>query len=94
MVKKIKGVDTALIYGSYAKGALRHDSDVDILIVAGQPEAEDALLKEINSIEQKVKREVNYKIYDKSEFRQKLRNNDPFLEEILSDKYILLKGNL
>jgi predicted nucleotidyltransferase len=93
-VKKIKGIDAALIYGSYAKGVMRADSDVDILVVASDPETEDALLKEFGVIERRLQREVNYKIYAKNEFAKKMRNKDPFLTEVLSDKYILLKGKI
>lgn len=93
-VKDIKGISIALIYGSYAEGRMRPDSDVDILVVATDPRAEDVLLEKIDSIEQKLQREINYKIYEKKEFEKKIKGKDPFLEELLSDKYILLKGRL
>jgi len=93
-VKNIKGVSVALIYGSYVKGKMRPDSDIDILVIVDDPKAEDALLGKIGIIENKLQREVNYKIYIKREFEKKRKNKDPFLEEILSDKYILLKGKI
>ncbi len=93
-VKKIKGINIALIYGSYAKGLMRPDSDIDILVVTVDSEAEDILLKEVGIIERKLQREINYKIYSKNEFNKKVRGKDPFIEEILADKYILLKGKV
>lgn len=93
-VKNIKGISIALIYGSYAEGRMSPDSDVDILVVADDPKAEDTLLEKIDSIERKLQREVNYKIYRKKEFEKKTKEKDPFLEEVLSDKYILLKGRI
>lgn len=93
-VKNIKGINTALIYGSYVKSLMRPDSDVDILVVVTDHKAEDTLLERIGSIERKLQREVNYKIYAKKEFEKKIKERDPFLEEVLSDKYILLKGRI
>lgn len=93
-VKKIKGISSALIYGSYVKGRMRPDSDVDILVVVDDLKAEDALLGKIGIIEDKIQREVNYKIYAEGEFEKKRKNKDPFLDEILSDKYIMLKGGI
>jgi len=89
----IKQVNIALIYGSYAKGGMRTDSDIDLIIVA-DPKVEDKLLAALEKIEQKLQREINYKLYSKKEYDRKMTANDPFLQEILSDKYIPLKGKI
>ncbi|MBI5152274.1 nucleotidyltransferase domain-containing protein [Candidatus Peregrinibacteria bacterium] len=93
MVSDMKDIDIAFIYGSYAKNAMRPDSDIDLLVVA-KPEAENFLLDKIAKLEQKLQREINYKLYSKKEFKDKIKAKDPFLSEILSDKYILLKGEI
>ena len=93
LVNGIKQVSIALIYGSYAKDALRPDSDIDLLIVA-DPKMENRFLAALEKIEKKIQREVNYKLYSEKEFDQKRGADDPFLQEILSDKYILLKGKI
>jgi len=92
-VKDIKGINTALIYGSYVKDALRPESDIDLL-VAGNPKSLDDLLEKIEKLEKKINREINYKIYSMNEFDDKRKSHDPFLDEVLNDKYILLKGKL
>ena len=94
MVADAKGISAALIYGTYAKNKMRSDSDIDILIVANNMRAEDVLLDNIGDIEEKLQREINYKIYSNEEFLKKRKSKDPFIEEILSDKYILLKGKV
>ena len=68
-------------------------SDIDILII-GSERGEDFLLSQIESIEKKIQREINYKVYSQKEFKEKLKGKDPFLQEVLSDKYILIKGKL
>ncbi|MFH0948365.1 MAG: ArsR family transcriptional regulator [Elusimicrobiota bacterium] len=92
-VLEIKEISIALIYGTYARDKMRSDSDIDILIV-GDIRVEDILLKKIEKIEKKLQREINYKLYSKIEFVKKRKTKDPFLEEILSDRYILLKGTI
>jgi len=93
LVDGIADISIALIYGSYAKDRMRPDSDIDLLVVADTPRAEDILLKKVPALERKVQREVNYKLYRAEEFRKR-RPADPFLGEVLRGKYILLKGTL
>lgn len=91
MISKEPAIQTAFIFGSYAKNKMRSDSDID-LIVVGKNEAEDRLLKEIEKIEKKIKREVNPKFYSAKEYDKKKAQRDPFLSEILNDRLIVLKG--
>lgn len=92
LFSRIKGVKIALLYGSFAKGKERKDSDVDLLVV-GNPRIEDQLLKQIPKLEKEFQREINYKLYSDKEYREKRAKHDPFLEEVLTDKTIILKGS-
>jgi len=94
LVSRISEITIALIYGSYPKNRIRSDSDIDLLIVSEGNKSEDLLLKRLSSVERKIQREINYKFYLANEFRKQLRSHDPFLEEVLGDKYILLKGTV
>ena len=89
---RLKQVKLALLYGSFAKGRERKDSDIDLLVV-GSPRVEDRLVKEIPKLEKEFQREINYKLYSGSEYREKRAKADSFLEEVLTDKTILLKGD-
>jgi len=93
-VANIDKIKIALIFGSFAKNTMSADSDIDLLIVAGSPDIEDDIINTLSSVERKLQREINYKIYVLKEFRRKLAAKDPFLEEVVNDKYILLKGAL
>ncbi len=90
----IPGIKTALIYGSYAKGGMRADSDVDLLVVATQRRAEDALVRGLSRLERALGREINYKFYSEADFSRRCRDKDPFLAEVLSGGRIMLKGGL
>ena len=92
LMKQLKDVKMALIYGSFAKENERGDSDVDLLVV-GNPRAETALIKRLHLLEKRLQREINYKLYSELEFRKKRAKKDSFLEEILTDKKVVLKGN-
>lgn len=94
LICDIDGITLALIYGSYAKGEMRSDSDVDILVITRNEESEDILLDRIITAEKKILRDINYKVYTEDEFALKREGDDPFLKEVLFDKYILIKGEL
>lgn len=94
VVNSIEGIEKALIYGSYAKDSMRSGSDVDVLVVVSNDKTEDRLVSELSRVEETIGREVNYKLYNEKDFRQRRRDKDPFLAEVLADKYILLKGTI
>ena len=94
LVGRIPGITCAMIYGSYAKGHMRFDSDIDLLVVVNDHKAEDKLVAGLGTIEKFLGREVNYKIYDEKNFNFKRKSKDPFLSEVLSGEYNLLKGVL
>ena len=93
VVQDLKEVTMALIYGSYARDVMRTDSDIDLAVV-GKAAVEAKLLRQLKKVERAIDREVNFKLYTKKEFIERMEKSDPFLAEILSDKYILLKGDL
>jgi predicted nucleotidyltransferase len=93
-VMNIPGIRIALIYGSYAQNKMRADSDVDLLIVADDEKAEDMLVEGLDGIEKTLQREVNYRIYDTTDFEHKRESRDPFLQEVLSGEHVALKGSL
>jgi predicted nucleotidyltransferase len=94
ILNSIQGIEKALIYGSYVKDSMRLDSDVDVLVVVSNNKAEDMLVTELSQLEKTIGREVNYKLYNEKDFSQRWKAKDPFLAEVLSDKYLLLKGTI
>ncbi len=94
ILNNIEGIQKALIYGSYAKGGMRLDSDVDVLVVVSNNKAEDKLVNKLTQLEKTLGREINYKLYNEKDFKQRRKDKDPFLAEVLSDKYLLLKGTI
>lgn len=91
LVARVKPIKLALLYGSFAKQRERPDSDVDLLVVGG-PQAERSLLRGLPRLERRFQREINYRWYREEEFRKKRLARDPFLQEVLSGRHIVLKG--
>ena len=90
-LQEIPEIKYAFIYGSYAKGEERADSDVDLMII-GDLDL-DMLDSLINDIEKKIGRTINYVIYDFEEFLDKKKKKDGFVIDVLKDKKIMLVGD-
>ena len=82
-------IQYSFIYGSYAKAKETYLSDID-LIVIGNPD-ENGLINELDQLERVLKREINYKLYSLKQFKDELKEKEPFLLEILRDKIIIIK---
>ncbi len=89
-LQKTGGVEYAFVYGSYAKAKDNYLSDID-LIVVGKCD-EDNLIKEFDRLEGLLKREINYKLYTARGLKKDIKQNEPFLLNILNDKKIMIIG--
>jgi len=87
----VKGIDTAFIYGSYAKNSENAKSNIDLFVI-GDPD-EDVLLDKINKLEKILKREINYSVYSNPNFTKKKKEQDQFIEALLKNKKIFLIGD-
>ena len=89
-INSIEGVDTAFIYGSFAKGREKALSDVDLCFIGRVNE--DQLIDKINAIEKSINREINYTLFSPEELKKKVRNKDGFILDLVDGKKIMLKG--
>jgi predicted nucleotidyltransferase/predicted transcriptional regulator with HTH domain len=89
-LSRLKGVKTAFIYGSYAKGSEKEDSNINLMVI-GQ-----ANITELNDmvmgLEEKLKRDIDYLVFDEQEYRKRKESKDPFIRELLKGKKIFLVG--
>jgi predicted nucleotidyltransferase len=90
LVDKSPGIKTAFIYGSFAKNKAAKTSDID-LVVAGKF-SNSKFLDLIRAAESKLNREINYTAYTPEEFEAETNKKGAFLNIILKDKLIPLKG--
>lgn len=92
IIKAIKGIEGAVIYGSFASGEETGKSDIDLLII-GEPD-EESLMAELDKLEKQLSREINYIIYSRKEFNNRKLKKDSFLRNILTRPKIVLKGSV
>jgi len=91
-IDKTKGVDLAFIYGSYAKQQDKSNSDIDLCIVGNF--SEDHLIQDIKRLENSLQREIQYTHYKKAEYILERTTPGSFLNMVLKEKIILLKGDI
>ncbi len=91
-VDAVSGIKWAFIYGSFAKGEERPESDVDLLIIGKV--ALNTLDTALRDLETKLGREINYVLYDVREFRAKKKEKDGFLMDVLGADKLMLVGDL
>jgi len=90
-LEKFNGISHAFIYGSFAKGEEKEDSDIDLLIIGEVNE--DKLIEVISKLERRLQREINYAIFGKEDFKKKKEDRNPFVLDILKEKKIFLIGD-
>jgi len=88
---KLKGIETAFIYGSYAQGEETASSDVDLMII-GKPDLTE-LNEEVRRIEKQLNREINYMCFDREEYEERKKTKDAFITEVLSHEKVMLIGS-
>ncbi len=91
-IPRIRGVRVAFIYGSFAKGEERQDSDVDIFLI-GDSIDEDELIRAISDIEKKLFKEINYTRYTENEYKKEKKKKNSFILEVIKGKKIFLRGD-
>lgn len=89
-LKKVKGIECAFIYGSFAKGEEKEASDIDLFIIGKVDEGK--LIDEANKLEKKLQREINFTLYEKGDFEQKKKEANPFILEVIKERKIFLIG--
>ena len=78
---KVKGVQEAYLYGSYARDRLAPNSDIDLLVI-GNFSALD-MNRAIASFQKVTSREVNVVQMSSQEFKTK-KSKDPFIKSVLT----------
>ena len=84
-------IDYAFIYGSFATGEERAESDIDVMVIGGISLEE--VLPLIRGPEEKLSREINVSLYGLQEIRKRVKDRDPFIMEVLEGSTIMLAGD-
>jgi predicted nucleotidyltransferase len=80
----------AFVFGSVARKAQQHDSDIDLLVI-GDVRLRD-LAGPLRAAEQILGRAINPALYTPRSFREKSQAGDPFLTHVCRHEKLFLKG--
>jgi predicted nucleotidyltransferase len=92
LVNKYEGIETAFIYGSFAKNKEQASSDIDIVVV-GEFDR-DTFTAEVRALEAGLGREINFNCYQRNEFDRDRKIAGGFLNLVLKERKVVLKGKL
>lgn len=84
-------MDWAFVFGSVANGKETSASDIDLMII-GDVSFTD-VVSVLYSVQEKLGREINPKIYRKEEWIQMRKSNDAFIKDVLAKPRMDVMGN-
>jgi len=85
-MRTIKGLEEAVLYGSFAQNQQDASSDIDVLIV-GAPDAEH-LEDAMGKLERRLGREINYTLLSPKELQSRRSRKNSFIEDVFRKKHI------
>jgi len=88
-VRKNEKIKYAFIFGSFARGEYKEDSDIDLMVI-GDINL-DASIQLINPIEKRIKRNINPVVWKVKDLIK--RKKDGFVKDIFNKKIIMIKGD-
>jgi|SRR5918911_1073891 predicted nucleotidyltransferase len=87
-----KGVDFAVIHGSWARGQAAGDSDVDVLVV-GEPDV-TRVRRLARDVGRAIGRRVDAVVFTREEFGKRRARGDGFLGKALGEPHIVIAGSV
>ena len=84
-------IEVAFIFGSVARGAETAGSDVDVLVIGSVDFG--AVVEALYPVQERLSREINPKVFSQREWKAKVRENNPFISDVLPKKKIFLIGD-
>jgi predicted nucleotidyltransferase len=87
----LKAIEVAFIYGSFAQGAERAGSDIDLFVVGDVGLAE--LVPVLQPLEQSLAREITPVTIDVEEFRKRLAQREHFVTAVLKGPKLFVWGD-
>jgi predicted nucleotidyltransferase len=87
----VAGIQSAWLYGSFAKGEADAASDIDVLVVGRPDQAE--LAAEVRKAERELRREINYTVFSPRELVRRLRKGDAFVSDLWKGNRVELTGH-
>lgn len=81
-------IDNAFIYGSYAQGTEKQDSDIDLMIIGAVEQTRLAGI--IKDLEDRLGKDINYSVFTREEYKLRQDRKDPYITDVSRGKKIKL----
>ncbi|MBI3272847.1 MAG: nucleotidyltransferase domain-containing protein [Planctomycetes bacterium] len=78
-----------LLFGSYARGTPREDSDLDLLVLMDSTEPMCRRMSRVGQVAEVPFLSMDVLVYTPAEFRARMAVSDPFLTEVLAQGRVL-----
>ncbi|MHB8731058.1 MAG: nucleotidyltransferase domain-containing protein [bacterium] len=95
------GIDSVILYGSWARNKARPQSDVDLLLVTSPPFGKERALRLKETLDEIRARmteryglPISLLIIDPADLRRRLRKGDSFIREIIAQGRVLAGSSL
>lgn len=92
LVTKHSEIKFSALYGSFARGEEKGESDIDLLVISDKNLGKFYLA--LSKLELKFNREINPTAYSAGEFKRKITDRDSFVTHVFKEPHQVLKGNL
>jgi len=81
-----------IVFGSYAVGGQRKDSDLDVCIIVENSEIKKRIMPRIASVKRKEIKEINEMVFSKNEFLEMLKSEDENAGKEIARKHFVFYG--
>jgi predicted nucleotidyltransferase len=92
LLEKVPGIDAAAIFGSWARGKVDAQSDVDLLVIGDFDYSE--LVSRLHGLEERTGREINLVAMRPGELQESLEQDSGFVRDIMASPMTVLVGEL
>jgi len=89
-IADLRGMEEAFLYGSYARGAARATSDLDLFVIG--PVDEERLSERLTEAERELGRDINVASYERGELERLRMEGDLFVERVFEGPRVMLIG--
>lgn len=92
LLENVPGVEAAAIFGSWARGKIDAQSDVDVLVTGDFDYSE--LVSRLHGLQERTGREINLVAMRPGELQESLEQDSGFLRDIMASPMTMLVGDL
>ena len=88
-LRRLDGIEQAILYGSWCRGTHHGLSDVDLIIVGDVDD--ETLHREMEALERQLARDVDYRKYSSDEYRRLAEQGQGFVASVLAGPHAVVK---